>query len=425
MAKPVNVNVAAVQHSVAGGPDVKESRHPLIGSVKDFTQAAGAKVTGVMRDVALSIARKIDGIWDRISPSHGGSAVRGVNSVFKDPTISIPQLNERMAPPVPTRKNVQALFELRSEIFQLGREHGKHAEIQSKIDEYKALLDSMGGSDGDFYKWVDELGASAMDRCREEQLRIADAEEVVVEGQNVGYASEHSMDFELEGLKAMLEGPYADVGKVHVGADKPREDDGLSIDDDFCNWRDPSQSSTKERTLVSGFQFLRENIKEEGAWRLSGSASSKKQKLEKIDKGIAPAFTDVKEATDVLKVLIGATSYDSITPYLNHSLSLEQFKELSEKAEKGELTLDIINEALKAAFGGDCKKLAMFKQLLVLLKETSKHAEDNKMTVENLVICPLNGLLQRYFRAEAGEAAKNCHLGAFMINNADAILADI
>ncbi|MBS0653194.1 MAG: hypothetical protein JSR39_06640 [Verrucomicrobia bacterium] len=396
MPKPIDP-VAAGHRPISSSPDVKENRRSPLGIVKDFTHAAGAKATEVMRDVALSIARKIDVIWDRISPSCARAVVKS------------------MASPVPTRKEVVALVLLRSEISELGREKDKEVEMESKIQEYDALLEKMGGSEGDFYKRVDEFGALAMERCRKEELQKAAEEDG-----KVGYASGHSMDFELEGLKAVLENLYPTIE-----ADKPTIDDPLSIDDDFWNWNDPTQSIAKEKTLRSGFEFLRENIKEEGMWRVSGSASSKKQNLEKIDKGIAPTFTDVNQATDVLKVLIGTTNDDYISPYLNHSLSLEKFMDLSEKAEKEKLTLDTMNEALKAAFGGDRKKLAMFKQLLVLLKETSQHADDNKMTVENLVICLLNGLLQRYFKTEAGDAARNYHLGTFLINNADAILADI
>lgn len=385
--------------------------------VSDVTpQVKQSKATEYMRNIALAIARRIDSVWDRINPGHQGSAVSIVSSIFRDPTILAPVLSDRLFTDIrATKEELQLLHGFRS-LAMTAKLRGDDALAEKLMKKYDEALAKMGGRRDVFSGQLNEIA---------HMLEAKHRQGPPIEGVDISTIDFQLLAFEHIWANEEYRSIDAIVSDWRCDSSKPYIDDSLSIDDDFWNWNDPSQSIAKEKTLLSGFEYLRGNITEEGMWRLSGSANSKKQNLEKIDKGIAPAFTDVKEATDVLKVLIGATSYDGITPYLNHSLSLEKFKELSEKAEKGGLPLDTINEALKAAFGGDRKKLAMFKQLLVLLKDTSKHADDNKMTVENLVICPLNGLLQRYFRAEAGDAAKNCHLGAFLINNADAILADI
>lgn len=205
-----------------------------------------------------------------------------------------------------------------------------------------------------------------------------------------------------------------------------------------------------EETIVNGFHLLRAQLDQKGVWRENGDMNVKIENVAQIQRGSSPNFNNSAEATDTLKVLMGVVPSPSVsTPYFVHRLNFEQFNGLTEMLAKpeNELSMDekinLINTSLKAAFNEYPDKLVMFKAFLILLKETSEHAEVNLMTPLNLVICTLNMLLQCNFDREIPakfdqtplgqmqavqmlvKLAKSTDLGIFLIENADSILADI
>ncbi|MGE0670465.1 MAG: hypothetical protein AB7O89_05985, partial [Parachlamydiales bacterium] len=104
-----------------------------------------------------------------------------------------------------TREQVEGLYQLRFEINQLQGQKGKKAEVDAKIQEYQILLDRLGGREGDFYKLVDELGYSLMQKFEERQRQANQSH--VLDG-DAFIAQAYSNDFEMQALKAMLEDPY-------------------------------------------------------------------------------------------------------------------------------------------------------------------------------------------------------------------------
>ncbi len=212
------------------------------------------------------------------------------------------------------------------------------------------------------------------------------------------------------------------------------------------------RKTIKEKTLASAFNFIRKQIGVPGAWYESGETRVKEKNLAKIKRKISPKvpnFKNVREATDMAKVLIGTVSDRKVTPLLEHTLSFSQFCLLSKKAEKKRLTVAETDAVLKEAFGNDRNKLLTFKALLILLKETSevlsKEANENPHTnemvaesrvaqayarqkiLDSLISCPLNPLLQRHITNPSNKVSdsKKLLLGAFLISKAEDLLADI
>ncbi len=189
------------------------------------------------------------------------------------------------------------------------------------------------------------------------------------------------------------------------------------------------RGTIQEQALASALKCAREQIRTPGIWREGGRIRDKRKNLAQINRRIlprVPKFTDVIQATDVAKVLIGAADDKSTLSLLQHTLSFNQFITLSEKAGKKELTIGELDAVLKEVFGGNERMLITFKAFLVILKETSEHADVNRMGINNLAICPLNTLLQRNITDPSNLFnSQNPFLAAFLIENADGLLVDV
>ncbi|MBS0653193.1 MAG: hypothetical protein JSR39_06635 [Verrucomicrobia bacterium] len=109
-------------------------------------------------------------------------------------------------PPVnATREQVEQLYQLRFEINQLQSKKGNRADIDAKIDAYHALLETLGGPGGDFYKQLDNLGYSLMQKFEQRQRQATQSD--IAEGAAF-IEQAYTNDFEMQALKAMLEDPF-------------------------------------------------------------------------------------------------------------------------------------------------------------------------------------------------------------------------
>ena len=102
-----------------------------------------------------------------------------------------------------TRKQVEELYELRSQINQ------KDAiDKEAKIEQYNHLLEVAGGNQSDFYRLVDDIGYLLMNTFADQKRRKEAEKLSVPEGDEDKFLLEtYSLDFEMNALKAILDSP--------------------------------------------------------------------------------------------------------------------------------------------------------------------------------------------------------------------------
>lgn len=168
-----------------------------------------------------SVAEKVVGLnakeaWQGFDGLHSIGLIQSADEMGKEMDIELQVLEhlisnlyvrflDERTPVNATREQVEQLYQLRFEINQMQGEKGSIAEIDAKIDAYHALLQTLGGPGGDFYKQLDNLGYSLMQKFEDRQRQAAQSD--VAEGAAF-IAQAYSNDFEMLALKAMLEDPY-------------------------------------------------------------------------------------------------------------------------------------------------------------------------------------------------------------------------
>ncbi|MBS0606679.1 MAG: hypothetical protein JSR57_07000, partial [Verrucomicrobia bacterium] len=396
---PVDMNPSySVYMGGNGGNEIGSWERPVEGADKKSQvsvvtpQVKQSKATVFMRNVALAIARKIDRVWDRMNPGHQGSAINLVNDIFHNPTISAPRENDRMAPAVyvhARREQVQALFTLRSEILQLGSENGNEAEIESKVQEYDALLATVGGTKGEFYRQVNNLGESIMNEYAAKQKE---------KNKNLPNEADqqpaYNFDPEMEALKAMLTDPtnrFID-GKVsgeRVESDKPYIDDHFEIESDPWNWQVPNTAGRSVRAAMDELLQRTKTVEEGG-------------------RGLVPNFRIAANETEVKRWMVECptnfsnASDEDLTNYIKRRLgadgvfasgmSRQQMQEFNERAanlspeDKTKLVHDIRECLLKDRTGKISQQVSEFVKLIGLLyKKTDGDVTSSNNTQSFLV----------------------------------------
>jgi len=431
---PIEMNPScSVYMKGNAGTEIGSWERPLEGADKKSqvsvvtSQVKQSKATETMRNVALAIARRIDRVWDYVRPGHQGSAMNFVSSIFQDPTNSTPRKNDRMGTYVhATREQVQDLFNLRSEILRLGSEKGKEAEIESKIKEYDALLDAVGGPEGKFYQKElndEELGTSVM------------AEHAA---KHAGNEVNHSFDYEKEALKVMLESPdYHFIGKVsgvRSESEKITMNDPVDIESDDENWQ---ASNTVGSSVCAAMNELarRAKPKKDGGIGLVPNFRIAVENEAEVKRWMNAFPTDFSNASDedltnYIKRRLGADGVFS------SNMSRQQMQEFNKRAEnllpedKTQLVHDIRECLLKDRTGKVSQQVSQFIKLIGLLYKTTDDDVRSPNNTQSFLVALAGPFTAKVQEIENLEGKSNMlpiqaeKLMAFICENYEQILSE-